>query len=119
VFDEIDAVMKARGTGGATASVVHDNVVNQLLTKLDGMHALNNILIVGITNRKDLLDPALLRPGRLELQVEVGLPDAPGRAQILRIHTETMSKEGLLGKCASNVLWCHGLVIQGYASLFP
>ena len=99
VFDEIDAVMKARGTGGATASVVHDNVVNQLLTKLDGMHALNNILIVGITNRKDLLDPALLRPGRLELQVEVGLPDAPGRAQILRIHTETMSKEGLLGKC--------------------
>jgi len=99
VFDEIDAVMKARGSGGATASVVHDNVVNQLLTKLDGMNALNNVLIVGITNRKDLLDPALLRPGRLELQVEVGLPDAAGRGQILRIHTASMSNEGLLGPC--------------------
>lgn len=99
VFDEIDAIMKARGTGGETASVVHDNVVNQLLTKLDGMHALNNVLIVGITNRKDLLDPALLRPGRLELQVEVGLPDAHGREQILRIHTNAMASEGLLGDC--------------------
>jgi vesicle-fusing ATPase len=101
VFDEIDAVMKARGSGGATASIVHDNVVNQLLTKLDGMNALNNVLIVGITNRKDLLDPALLRPGRLELQVEVGLPDATGRAQILRIHTDSMAKEGLLGECVN------------------
>ena len=105
VFDEIDAIMKARGTGGETASVVHDNVVNQLLTKLDGMHALNNILIVGITNRRDLLDPALLRPGRLELQVEVGLPDATGREQILKIHTDAMASEGLLGPCVSlNVL---------------
>ncbi len=101
VFDEIDAVMKARGSGGETASVVHDNVVNQLLTKLDGMHALNNILIVGITNRRDLLDPALLRPGRLELQVEVGLPDATGRAQILKIHTNSMASEGLLGQCVN------------------
>ena len=101
VFDEIDAVMKARGTGGETASIVHDNVVNQLLTKLDGMHALNNILIVGITNRRDLLDPALLRPGRLELQVEVGLPDATGRQQILKIHTDSMASEGLLGPCVN------------------
>ena len=81
VFDEIDAIMKARGTGGATASVVHDNVVNQLLTKLDGMQSLDNVLVVGITNRRDLLDPAVLRPGRLELQVEVGLPDRDGRSR--------------------------------------
>ena len=65
--------------GGATASVVHDNVVNQLLTKLDGM-SLDNVLVVGITNRRDLLDLAVLRPGRLELQVEVGFPDH-GRRQ--------------------------------------
>ncbi len=82
IFDEIDAIMKARGSGGATASVVHDNVVNQLLTKLDGMQSLENVLVVGITNRRDLLDPAVLRPGRLELQVEVGLPDFAGRTQV-------------------------------------
>ena len=99
VFDEIDAIMKARGTGGATASVVHDNVVNQLLTKLDGMQSLDNVLVVGITNRRDLLDPAVLRPGRLELQVEVGLPDRDGRAQIFNIHTAKMRAEGLLGEC--------------------
>lgn len=99
VFDEIDAIMKARGSGGATASVVHDNVVNQLLTKLDGMQSLDNVLVVGITNRRDLLDPAVLRPGRLELQVEVGLPDRDGRAQIFNIHTAKMRAEGLLGEC--------------------
>ena len=96
IFDEIDAIMKARGSGGATASVVHDNVVNQLLTKLDGMQSLDNVLVVGITNRRDLLDPAVLRPGRLELQVEVGLPDRKGRRQIFNIHTARMRSEGLL-----------------------
>ena len=96
IFDEIDAIMKARGSGGATASVVHDNVVNQLLTKLDGMQSLDNVLVVGITNRRDLLDPAVLRPGRLELQVEVGLPDRKGRTQIFNIHTARMRAEGLL-----------------------
>ena len=96
IFDEIDAIMKARGSGGATASVVHDNVVNQLLTKLDGMQSLDNVLVVGITNRRDLLDPAVLRPGRLELQVEVGLPDRKGRTQIFNIHTARMRAEELL-----------------------
>ena len=99
IFDEIDAIMKTRGSGGATASVVHDNVVNQLLTKLDGMQSLNNVLVVGITNRRDLLDPAVLRPGRLELQVEVGLPDLFGRQQIFNIHTSKMRVNGLLSDC--------------------
>ena len=88
--------MKARGSGGAAASVVHDNVVNQLLTKLDGMQSLDNVLVVGITNRRDLLDPAVLRPGRLELQVEVGLPDERGRRQIFNIHTAAMRTGGML-----------------------
>ena len=88
--------MKARGSGGAAASVVHDNVVNQLLTKLDGMQSLDNVLVVGITNRRDLLDPAVLRPGRLELQVEVGLPDERGRRQIFNIHTAAMRAGGML-----------------------
>lgn len=99
IFDEIDAIMKARGSGGATASVVHDNVVNQLLTKLDGMQSLDNVLVVGITNRRDLLDPAVLRPGRLELQVEVGLPDVRGRRQIFNIHTARARASNLLGDC--------------------
>ena len=99
IFDEIDAIMKARGWGGATASVVHDNVVNQLLTKLDGMQSLDNVLVVGITNRRDLLDPAVLRPGRLELQVEVGLPDVRGRRQIFNIHTARARASNLLGDC--------------------
>ncbi|XP_025100373.1 vesicle-fusing ATPase-like isoform X1 [Pomacea canaliculata] len=91
IFDEIDAICKSRGSvAGNTA--VHDTVVNQLLAKLDGVEQLNNILVIGMTNRKDMIDEALLRPGRLEVQMEIGLPDEFGRLQILTIHTETMKK---------------------------
>jgi vesicle-fusing ATPase len=53
--------------------------VNQLLSMIDGVNALNNILVIGMTNRKDLIDEAVLRPGRLEVHIEVGLPDEKGR----------------------------------------
>ena len=76
---------------------MHDTVVNQLLTKIDGVDALDNILLIGMTNRRDMLDDALLRPGRLEVQVEVGLPDEAGRAQIFAIHTARMSEHAFLG----------------------
>jgi len=69
---------------------VHDTVVNQLLTKLDGVKQLNNILVIGTTNRKDMIDEALLRPGRMEVQLEISLPDESGRRQIIRIHTERL-----------------------------
>jgi len=66
IFDEIDAICKQRGSvGGGTG--VHDTVVNQLLSKIDGVEQLNNILVIGMTNRRDMIDEALLRPGRLEV----------------------------------------------------
>jgi vesicle-fusing ATPase len=74
----------------------HDTIVNQLLTKIDGVDALNNILLIGMTNRRDMLDEAMLRPGRLEVQIEIGLPDEAGRAQILKIHTSRMAANSFL-----------------------
>jgi len=89
IFDEIDSVCKQRGsTNNGTG--VGDTVVNQLLSKIDGVNALNNILLIGMTNRKDMIDDALLRPGRLEVHVEISLPDEAGRVQILNIHTKQM-----------------------------
>lgn len=95
IFDEIDAICRQRGsTGGGTG--VNDSIVNQLLSKIDGVDSLNNILIIGMTNRKDMLDEAVIRPGRLEVHIEVGLPDEEGRIQILAIHTGDMRKNGML-----------------------
>jgi len=89
IFDEIDSVCKQRGSS-RDGTGVHDTVVNQLLSKIDGVNSLNNILVIGMTNRKDMIDEALLRPGRLEVQVEISLPDQRGRQQILSIHTAKM-----------------------------
>ncbi|CAN0246375.1 unnamed protein product [Ectocarpus sp. 4 AP-2014] len=97
IFDEIDAICKTRGTV-RDGTGVSDSVVNQLLSKIDGVDSLNNVLIIGMTNRKDMIDDALLRPGRLEVHVEIGLPDEAGRLQILQIHTRGMKENGRLDK---------------------
>uniref|UniRef100_A0A1B6MSH2 Vesicle-fusing ATPase n=1 Tax=Graphocephala atropunctata TaxID=36148 RepID=A0A1B6MSH2_9HEMI len=91
IFDEIDAICKARGSTGSNTGV-HDTVVNQLLAKIDGVEQLNNILVIGMTNRRDMIDEALMRPGRLEVQMEISLPDETGRVQILNIHTCRMKE---------------------------
>ncbi|KAL8450203.1 hypothetical protein Emag_003357 [Eimeria magna] len=91
IFDELDAICKQRGANPGGAGVT-DSVVNQLLSKIDGVNALNNILLIGMTNRIDLIDEALLRPGRFEVLIEIGLPDEKGRQQILMIHTHAMQQ---------------------------
>ncbi|PNP41549.1 hypothetical protein TGAMA5MH_06477 [Trichoderma gamsii] len=96
IFDELDAVCKQRGSGAGGGTGVGDSVVNQLLSKLDGVDQLNNILLIGMTNRKDMIDDALLRPGRLEVHLEISLPDEEGRLEILKIHTSKMSTNGIL-----------------------
>lgn len=96
IFDELDAVCKQRGSGAGGGTGVGDSVVNQLLSKLDGVDQLNNILLIGMTNRMDMIDDALLRPGRLEVHLEISLPDEAGRLEILKIHTNKMKTNGLL-----------------------
>ncbi len=95
IFDELDSIFKQRGSRGDGTGVA-DNVVNQLLAKMDGVDQLNNILVIGMTNRRDLIDEALLRPGRFEVQVEIHLPDEEGRHQILGIKTKKMRENGAL-----------------------
>lgn len=95
IFDEIDAICKKRQNGGGS-SFASDSVVNQLLTMIDGYAVLNNIFIIGMTNRIDLLDEALLRAGRLEVHIEVGLPNLEGREEIFRIHTNRMVENGMV-----------------------
>lgn len=96
MFDEIDAICKGRSGSSGAGSNASDLVVNQLLTNIQGMEALNNILVIGMTNRKDLLDEAILRPGRFDVHIEVGLPNQEGRGQILHIHTKNLAANKLL-----------------------
>ena len=96
IFDEFDALAKPRGQGGDNTGVA-SNVVNQLLTMIDGVDSLNNILVIGMTNRKDLIDSAILRKGRFGVHIEVGLPNEEGRLQIFKIHTQKMRENNVLG----------------------
>ena len=100
VLDEMDAIARKRGAADGDTSGVRDSVVNQLLAKMDGVNELSNVLVIGLTNRPELLDEALLRPGRLEVKLEVSLPDVQGRRDILRIHTRAMRANGALSEDA-------------------
>lgn len=90
-FDEIDALASSsRGGAGGGSSQVADRVLSQLLTELDGVEPLRQVLVVAATNRPDLLDPALLRPGRIDRALFVGPPDVQGREEILEVHTRRL-----------------------------
>ncbi len=86
-FDELDAVAPIRGSSGTSHSV--ERVVSQLLTEMDGLVKLHNIVVIGATNRPDMIDPALLRPGRFDRLIYIGPPDRETRVEIFRIHTKT------------------------------
>jgi transitional endoplasmic reticulum ATPase len=84
-MDEIDSIAPVRG--GEADSHVTERVISQLLTEIDGLQSLHNVVVIAATNRPDMLDPALLRPGRFDRLVRIATPDLEGRKQILRIHT--------------------------------
>ncbi len=84
-FDELDSLAPARGQ--EMGNNVSERVVNQLLTELDGLEEMGNVMVIGATNRPDMIDPALIRSGRFDRLVMIGQPDEEGREQILRIHT--------------------------------
>jgi len=85
-IDEIDAVGRSRGAGYGGGNDEREQTLNQLLVEMDGFEANEGVIIIAATNRKDVLDPALLRPGRFDRQVSVGNPDIKGREKILGVH---------------------------------
>src|SRR3990167_1753254 len=95
-FDEIDALANKRGLDAGTR--VTERVLNQMLAEMDGLEDLNDVLVIGATNRPDMLDPGLLRPGRFDKILLVGAPDEKGRLQILEIHTKKMPIGDASGK---------------------
>lgn len=95
ILDEIDSLCKQRGSSTSDTGI-GDKIVNQFLTMIDGPKSLNNVLLIGMTNRKDILDEAIMRPGRLEVVIEIGLPNEQGRIDILNIHTKKIRENNCL-----------------------
>jgi len=105
-IDEIDAVGRQRGTGLGGGHDEREQTLNQLLTEMDGFGANEGIIIIAATNRPDVLDPALLRPGRFDRQVTVSLPDVKGREEILGVH-------------AKNKILADGITLKNLAKRTP
>merc|ERR1719301_103976 len=83
-FDELDSIARSRGSSGGDAGGAGDRVINQILTEMDGMGAKKSVFIIGATNRPDIIDPAVLRPGRLDQLIYIPLPDEGSRVNILK-----------------------------------
>jgi cell division protease FtsH len=93
-IDEMDAVGRRRGAGLGTVNDEREQTLNQLLVEMDGFDMHHELIVLAATNRPDVLDPALLRPGRFDRSITVGLPDIKGREGILRIHTKSLHLGG-------------------------
>jgi transitional endoplasmic reticulum ATPase len=117
-FDEIDSLAGKRAGGMQAGSKVTENVLNQLLAEMDGIEDLSNVIVIGATNRPDILDPALLRPGRFDRIVYVPVPSSQGRLEILQIHTKKMpieNKEKLLKELSEQTEGFTGADIESLA----
>jgi proteasome-associated ATPase len=95
-FDERDALFRTRGTG--ISSDVETTIVPQLLAELDGVEALTNVLVIGATNRQDLIDPAVLRPGRLDVKIKIERPDREAAGDIWTRTGRSSTPSGLTGR---------------------
>ncbi len=93
-IDEIDAVGRRRGAGLGGGNDEREQTLNQLLVEMDGFNANTGVIVMAATNRQDILDPALMRPGRFDRQIYVGVPDVKGREEILKIHTRACRLDG-------------------------
>src|SRR3546814_604565 len=83
-FDELDSIAKARGGAGGGGSEAADRVINQILTEIDGVGAKKSVFVIGATNRPDILDSAITRPGRLDQLIYIPLPDFPARVAVFK-----------------------------------
>ncbi|CAK6984837.1 AFG3-like protein 1, partial [Scomber scombrus] len=106
-IDEIDAVGRKRGGGNFGGQSEQENTLNQLLVEMDGFNTATNVVVLAGTNRPDILDPALMRPGRFDRQIYIGPPDIKGRASIFKVHLRpikldpSMDKDALARKMAA------------------
>ncbi|KAE8598312.1 hypothetical protein XENTR_v10016795 [Xenopus tropicalis] len=97
-IDEIDAVGRKRGRGNFGGQSEQENTLNQLLVEMDGFNTTTNVVVLAGTNRPDILDPALLRPGRFDRQIYIGPPDIKGRASIFKVHLRPLKLDGAIEK---------------------
>jgi transitional endoplasmic reticulum ATPase len=114
-FDEIDALVPRRGRGNGDGSQTTEKIVNQVLTEMDGLESLNDVLVIGATNRPDIIDPALLRQGRFDRVIFTPVADEEGRKKIFGIYMEKMplSKDIDVSKLASKTKGYVGADIEG------
>jgi len=113
-FDELDSITPRRGMGYSDSGV-SERVISQLLTELDGIETLENIVVIAATNRPDMLDTAVLRPGRFDRMIYVPSPDVEARLQILKIHTRgiPLAKDADLEQLARAMIGYSGADIEG------
>lgn len=114
LFDEIESFARKRGSGTGSFSESNESLLNTLLTEMDGLEDLKNVVVIAATNRPDMLDPAILRPGRFDRLVLVPVPNMEGRKEILKIHTKNMplAKDVDLNKLAKKTEGYSGADLQ-------
>lgn len=116
IIDENDTLCSSRSDEASSyGSITHNSLVNQLLAKMDGVDTPGNFLVIGMTNRRDSIDKALLRPGRFEVQVEIKSPNTDHRLEILNIHTKKMRNSGIMGDDVAAKLGDIAQVTDGYS----